>query len=187
MLYPDRAERELAQIATSEMIESANRLRSLKDGAFVNSIRNSLADNQIKKGGQIATADYRTDVLMTIFKNGGYAIPIKECFMLAEECLNDGAKKVELSRDIYIEALKKLRGEIKNDVAVISSSTAKSVAEVEKLSAAVRDFMMKMTSPEMERSIVNAERMASALDAISKLADSKITFAVLGNSKNADT
>ena len=166
------------------MVDSLNKTTTNKhNNSFLVSVKESLISLQNKRGGQIGTADYHSDSLIKLFNNGGYAVPIIEEFMNAEDCLKNGAAKVDESKNIYLDSLKKLRGEIKNDVAVISASSAKSISEIEKLATSAQEFINKMTSAEMEKSILNAERMATALQAISQLSDNKITFAIMGNSK----
>lgn len=89
--------------------------------------------------------------------------------------------KTELSRQqtAYNLLLKEFRTTIKNDLSSLSASSDRVKGECEKMSNAYRKAQDTLTSPDMERAIVNAERLAAALTAISGLENQSLTFAVI--------
>lgn len=79
----------------------------------------------------------------------------------------------------YNKTLDQFRSTVKNDLASISASADRVQRENEKMRSAYEAAAGMLTSPEMEKAIANAERLATALQAISALQNHSITFAVL--------
>lgn len=86
---------------------------------------------------------------------------------------------IENAQAAYNKTLQTFRSAIKNDMASISASADKVKAESAKMHGAYTNAMTMLTSREMEAAIANAERLATALRAISELQSHSITFAVL--------
>lgn len=73
------------------------------------------------------------------------------------------------------------RSKIGNDLTSIKAASQRVQTEVTSMASkyiAARDLL---TSPEFERAIANAERMATALQAISALSETKLSVAVFGS------
>lgn len=88
-------------------------------------------------------------------------------------------KVIAEAKAAYDKTLEQFRGAIKNDLASISASADRVQRENAKMKAAYEAAAGTLNSPEMEKAIANAERLATALQAISALQNHSITFAVL--------
>lgn len=81
--------------------------------------------------------------------------------------------------EAYKKIMSEFRGSIKNDLASLSATADRVQKETTKLAAAYKNAVATLTSEDMLRAIANAERLATALKAISDLQSHSITFAVL--------
>lgn len=88
-------------------------------------------------------------------------------------------KTIDKALEAYQKVVADFRGTIKNDLASISSSAAKVQAESGKMLQAYVNTQTILTTPKFEQAIVNAERLAVALKAISELSETKVAFAVM--------
>jgi hypothetical protein len=79
----------------------------------------------------------------------------------------------------YNKSIDKFRSTIRNDLSSISSSAEKVKGECNKMGDAYQRAINTLTSEGMIAAIANAERLATALQAISELQSHSITFAVL--------
>ena len=86
---------------------------------------------------------------------------------------------IEQAQKAYDTTLSKFRSTIKNDLASISSSADKVTKEVTKMGEQYQKAINTMNSPDMERAIINAERLAAALSAISTIQTANISFTLL--------
>ncbi len=106
------------------------------------------------------------------------------------------AKMIELASEEAVQrataAAEKLdqhlatfRSRVNNDLASIKAASQRVQTETQSMSekyAAARDLL---TSPEFERAIANAERMATALEAISRLSETKLSVAVFSGGRES--
>ena len=97
----------------------------------------------------------------------------------AQEELENEIEQIGTLSSAYISAVKKIRGELGNDVESIAKATLRLKAETAKAVEDYRAARDLWTSPEMERAIGNAERLAKALQSVNELKSQSITFAVL--------
>lgn len=96
-----------------------------------------------------------------------------------EQAYIEATKTLSEANEAYNKVLNSFRSTIKNDLASISASGVKVQAETAKMRQAYTDAVTTLTSKEMISAIENAERLATALQAISSLQNHSITFAVL--------
>lgn len=96
-----------------------------------------------------------------------------------EQAYKEAANKVGAAKEAYSKIVADFKGNIKNDLTSISASADRVLRENEKMRAAYAAAAGLLTSPEMEKAIANAERLAKALEAISALQSHSITFAVI--------
>ncbi len=87
--------------------------------------------------------------------------------------------------DVAVSAMEKLAATVKqftsntkNDIASMKAASERVQAEVDRMEAKYKKAQQVLTSPEFQLAIENAERMAIALDAISKLQHTKLTVAL---------
>jgi hypothetical protein len=74
--------------------------------------------------------------------------------------------------------LDKFRSTIANDLTAIKASGARVQNEVVQMKQAYQAAQTILTTPEFERAVANAERMAIALKAISELSETKLSVSV---------
>lgn len=80
-------------------------------------------------------------------------------------------------------AAKKFREVVKNDLTSMKASSDRVQTEVAAMSDRYRQATQLLISPEFVLALENAERMATALKAISELSETKLSFAVFGGGK----
>lgn len=83
------------------------------------------------------------------------------------------------AQEAYLKTVSTFKANIKNDLSSISAAAQKIQAESAKVRAAYEDTARQLITADMERAIVNAERLAVALKTISELQSNRITLAVL--------
>lgn len=96
-----------------------------------------------------------------------------------DEIIAEQLKTVEATLDRYKQTVLRFRSEVKNDIASIKSAASATEDTVNRIGKAYMGTARMLTTPEFERAIQNAERMATALKAIADLQSHSITFAVL--------
>lgn len=79
--------------------------------------------------------------------------------------------------------VKKFRERIKNDLSSMKASSDRVQSEVIQMGERYKEAQEILTNPTMEKAIANAERLATALKAISELSETKLSFAVFGGEK----
>lgn len=83
--------------------------------------------------------------------------------------------------------LDKFKSTIGNDLTSIKSASARVQSETIQMKQAYQAAQSMLTTPEFERAVANAERMAVALKAISELSETKLSVAVFsGGPSNKD-
>jgi len=83
------------------------------------------------------------------------------------------------------EHLEKFRSKVGNDLSSIKAASQRVQTEAQAMGDKYIKARDMLISPEFERAILNAERMATALESISKLSETKLSFAVFGGSNGA--
>jgi negative regulator of replication initiation len=94
---------------------------------------------------------------------------------MIEELTDDVRSALKLYEDTVV----KFRSSVKNDIASAKSSAIAIAENVRRMGDVYHSTAAMLTTPEFEKAIANAERMATALKAISELNSHSITFAVL--------
>lgn len=95
------------------------------------------------------------------------------------EAYDNARKLIDDANVAYNKTLQSFRSTIRNDLSSIASSADKVQAEVGRMQRSYQAAVDTLTSPSMEAAIANAERLATALRAVSELQSHSITFAVL--------
>lgn len=95
------------------------------------------------------------------------------------EAYKEAAETIEAAKKAYDAVMTSFRATIKNDLASIGASADRVQKEAAKQMHAYRGVIDLMSSENMLLAIQNAERLASALKAISELEQHKITFSVM--------
>lgn len=105
----------------------------------------------------------------------------KEFYIMSDvsRAYDDANEVIAKANEAFNATLQRFRSTIKNDMASISSSADRVTKEVAKMSQAYSNAINTMNSPEMERAIQNAERLASALSTISQIQSANISFTLL--------
>lgn len=116
------------------------------------------------------------DSVSQIAQVRGIAMDIEEssahATTTAEECLKS-----------LKAALDQFKATIGNDLASIKAAAARVQSETNRMKEGYLAAQHILSTPEFERAIANAERMATALSAISELAETKISVAVFSGGK----
>ncbi len=81
--------------------------------------------------------------------------------------------------------LDKFKSSIGNDLTAIKAASARVQSETQQMKQAYQTAQAVLTNPEFERAIVNAERMAVALKAISELSQTKLSVAVFSGGQES--
>ena len=97
-----------------------------------------------------------------------------ELDIAATESTDRAAKAIE-NLDAIV---KNFREKIKNDTASMKAASERVQGECARMSVQYRQAQELLISPEFERAIANAERMATALQSISALSETRLSVAV---------
>ena len=81
------------------------------------------------------------------------------------------------------EHLTNFRSKVANDLSSIKAASQRVQTEATSMGEKYIKARDMLISPEFEHAILNAERMATALESISKLSETKLSFAVFSGSK----
>lgn len=103
--------------------------------------------------------------------------------MEIETVATESADRANSALENLDVTVKKFRERIKNDLSSMKASSDRVQSEVLQMQSQYKAAQELLTSPVMERAIENAERMATALKAISELSTTKITVGVFGGEK----
>jgi transcriptional regulator with AAA-type ATPase domain len=99
----------------------------------------------------------------------------------------EAARLANESIDKLNKTVEAFRGQIKNDLASMKAASDRVQSEVRQMEARYLQAQHTLTTPEFERAIANAERMARALESISALSQTKLAFAVFSGSNPPTT
>lgn len=78
--------------------------------------------------------------------------------------------------------LNKFRSKVGNDLTSIKAASQRVQTEAQAMTEKYVKARDMLTSPDFEKAILNAERMATALEAIGRLSETKLSFAVFSGS-----
>jgi hypothetical protein len=100
--------------------------------------------------------------------------------MELEEIAKQAADKAESAVESLHKTLESFRGKVKNDVTSIKAAAERVQDETARMRKNYECATSILNSPEFVKAVENAERMAAALEAIARLQQTKIAFAVFG-------
>lgn len=103
----------------------------------------------------------------------GIAMDVEQSAVETTGAANDALQVLKSTLD-------KFRSTIANDLTSIKAASSKVQAETLQMKQAYMAAQSILTSPEFDRAVSNAERLAAALDAISRLSETRIKVAVFG-------
>ena len=83
-------------------------------------------------------------------------------------------------------SLEKFRSTLANDLTAIKAASSRVQSETLQMKQAYQAAQSMLTTPEFERGVANAERMAVALRAISELSETRLSVAVFGGGQGKD-
>lgn len=109
-----------------------------------------------------------------------------KCTMEATIAATESTLRAQSSIDGLRKTLVEFRGALKNDLSSMKAASERVQSEVLQMQEKYRKAQEILTTPEFMRAIENAERMASALAAIQKLTETKVSVAVFGGGKVSD-
>lgn len=99
-----------------------------------------------------------------------------------EDHANEAIEKADAAVEALRKRLDQFRSVIGNDLTSIKAASHRVQVETQAMAKRYQEASEILTSPEFERAISNAERMAVALKAISELSDTKLSVAVFNGS-----
>ena len=105
----------------------------------------------------------------------------KACMEL-EIVAKESSARVEQELQRVKQAVMSFRETTKNDLASLKASSDRVQTETLKMSKQYKEAVDILTSPQFMQAIENAERLATALSAIQNLNQTKLSFAVFGQS-----
>ena len=118
-------------------------------------------------------------------REGGVLMAAMSGLLEAQKAVTIEVEQLGEFSEAYMKAVRKIRGELVNDVDSVAKATARLKTETTKSIELHQSTIDLWNSPQMEAAIHNAERLAKALESISAVQQNNITFAVL--SKNGGT
>lgn len=104
--------------------------------------------------------------------------------MEASIAATESAVRAQASLDNLKKTLVDFRGSIKNDLTSMKAASERVQNEVLQMKDKYKQAQDLLTTPEFMKAIENAERMATALEAIQRLTETKVSVAVFSGGKN---
>lgn len=105
----------------------------------------------------------------------------KEYYIMSdvERAYEDANETIAKAQKAYGKILGEFRSTIGNDLKSISASADKTVSQYEKIRTAYVGTINLLTSDDMEKAIINAERLASALRTIGEVKSAEVSFKLM--------
>lgn len=103
--------------------------------------------------------------------------------MEAHIAATESTVRAQASIDKLRSTLVDFRGTIKNDLSSMKAASERVQSEVLQMHEKYKQAQALLVSPEFEKAIANAERMANALAAIQQLSETKLSVAVFSGGK----
>ena len=104
----------------------------------------------------------------------GIAMDIEQVAVETTGAANEALQTLKATLD-------KFRGTIANDLTAIKAASSRVQTETMQMKQAYVAAQSILTGPEFERAIINAERMAAALQSIAAVSDTSLSVSVCGN------
>lgn len=158
---------EAFEVAIDRMIPSALRLDVFFDAAKV---KNSAGRDGVA---------WKADVLQRAKPITAY-LSFWKASMETEIVATEAANRAMESLERLDAAAKQFRSVVKNDLTAMKASSDRVQTEVSAMADRYKQATQLLTSEDFERALSNAERMATALKAISELSETKLSVAVFG-------
>ncbi len=106
--------------------------------------------------------------------------------MEASVAATESAVRAQASLDNLRKTLVDFRGSIKNDLTSMKAASERVQNEVLQMRDKYKQAQDLLNTPEFMKAIENAERMATALESIQKLTETKVSVAVFSGGKNGN-
>jgi hypothetical protein len=97
----------------------------------------------------------------------------------------ESAERAHEAIDKLKQTVDEFRASVKNDISSMKAASERVQNEVNQMKEKYKQAQAILTTPEFLQAIANAERMATALEAIQKLTDTKVSVAVFSGGKTA--
>lgn len=144
-------------------------------------LQSAVLVNGIERDGGVV---YRTEVLEQFEKTIGPQSRAWKVSMEANIVAAEAAERAATAIAKLDDTAKRFREAVKNDLSSMKASSDRVQNEVRQMEDRYRFAAAMLTSPDFTRALENAERMATALKAISELSETKLSVAVFGGGKN---
>ncbi len=135
--------------------------------------------SSVREGFAFRVGDLRNDPVelqMSLYSQWKLGM---EASIAASESTQRAQSSVEKLKSCLVD----FRGTIKNDLSSMKAASERVQNEVLQMRDRYKQAQDLLTSPEFVKAIENAERMATALESIQKLTETKISVAVFGGGK----
>lgn len=114
-----------------------------------------------------------------------WAASTEEAFMNIIEELKGQYDTAEQLWSNYRDRLKGFRSEVKNDLTSIEAAGRKVTGATERMLSAYGGVLGLLNSPQMVEAVNNAERLAEAMERLSKMSAHRLVFEVADETKSA--
>lgn len=146
--------------------------------------------SQIIKNGTVKTAAYRDGIgYKTSVLQEAQPIIIQftlwKVSKMLELASEEAATRANTALSNLEDHLTKFRSKVGNDLTSIKAASQRVQTESQAMAEKYIKARDMLISPDFEKAILNAERMAAALEAISKLSETKLSFAVFSGSNQS--
>lgn len=96
-----------------------------------------------------------------------------------EKAYDEANKTIGTAQAAYTKTVGEFRSRIGNDLKSIASSAEKTISQYEKIRGAYVGTINLLTSDDMEKAILNAERLANALKTIGEVKSAEVSFKLM--------
>jgi len=160
-----------------------------RDQAFENELIKHeppcLDSRAMMKSAQIVTGMYKEGIAFKASVIKGWQSTLGPYWttwrlsMEAEIAASESRQRAQASIDSLRETVTKFSAEIKNDLSSMKAASQRVQTEAAQMRERYTQAQAILTSPEFERAIENAERMAVALKSLSELSATNLNVSVL--------
>lgn len=117
---------------------------------------------------------------------GGWAVEQENMYMSVTEELKRDYEEAAALWQSYDKQLATFRSQVKNDITSLEAGARRTTEAAAKMNSAYAAVFAQLNGPEMLSAIANAERLATAMQALATLQSHKLTFAVI-DAKGTDS
>jgi hypothetical protein len=128
---------------------------------------------------------FRADLINAYAKNVTPFMMAWRYGMTMEVAATESANEASAAVERLGALVDGFRANIKNDLASMKAASERIQGEVQRMEVRYKQAQDLLTGHDFERAVLNAERMVVALEAISKLSETKLSVAVFSGSKTA--